>query len=187
MSNKKNLLLATSFVLVTVVVFWVVKINTLPAPTDHLDAEKEIYSLLLVDLLSDKGIPLLEYTTLGLIGEHYIFQDSFVKLHEESAYLRQDTFVDFWEINKQSYSIREYLPSRIAAQMIEPHEWWVTLSRIGFNSRLTQALVIKERHMGCDNNGVCCYGEGSILFLRKVSGNWIVVDEFIDWMGECDI
>ena len=179
------MLFITIVVLATILAVWNLRTTSLPSSSDQVEAEKEIYSLLLTGLYTADGVPLAEYTTLGNLGYNDTSQEAFSRWDNQNPDLKQETFSNFLELNQQPYSIREYLPREISDQIIEQQGWWVSLSRIGFNSQLTQALVVRDRNMGCDSKGVCCYGEGSILFLQKKDNRWIIEDELTTWIGEC--
>lgn len=171
---------------VAVVAIWVLRVTSLPDPSERLEAEKEIYSLLLDESLSDDGIPLADFTTLGDLGYYGISQDDFIKWQKKNPNLKQETFTNFVELNQQTYPIRDFLPGEISGQMIGQQGWWVSVSRIGFDRRLTQALVVRQRNMGCDSNGDCCLDAGSIIYLQKKDSHWIIDKEFNEWLGECN-
>jgi len=185
MMSKRHLLLIAVLAFVTVVAIWVARVTSLPDPSERLEAEKEIYSLLLAELISNEGIPLAASTTLGDMGYYVISQDDFIKWQKENPSLEQETFTNFVELNQQIYPIREYLPVEISDQMIGQQGWWVSFSRIGFNPHLNQALVVKQINMGCDSNGDCCLDQGSVIYLQKKDGRWKIEEQFNEWLGEC--
>jgi len=61
---------------------------------------------------------------------------------------------------------------------------WIYFSRIGFDSYLTQALVVREEYFGCNSNGDCSYGRGSLLFLEKLNDKWVIKRELEWWLTE---
>src|SRR5437868_15110230 len=95
------------------VAIWNCHIVSLPSQSARLDAEKEIYTLLLTEFYSTDGIPLAEYTTVGFLGYEDISQDDFSEWDTTNSKLKKETFANFVELNQQSYSIREYLPTDI--------------------------------------------------------------------------
>ncbi len=171
---------------IVIVAIWNLSTTSLPNPSDRLESEKEIYSLLLAGIYSNGGIPLIEYTTLGYPTYSGFSEEDFSLWNNKNHNLKQETFANFVEINQQSYSIREYLPREISDQIKGQQDMLVSLSRIGFNSQLTQSLVVKKSGMGCDNKGDCCYSEGSVLFLQKIHDQWIIKDELMNWIEECN-
>jgi len=154
-------------------------------PTARLHAEQEIYSVLLADknIGGEEINPILDHTTLGE------FQESASKKNFQIAIvglpaLKREIFVDFQENNKESYPIKDFLPPTNNDPLINPDDneqiWWVSFSRIGLNSSLTQALVIAELYAACQN-GVCEYGTGNFILLHQVDGKWTIQEYLQIW------
>lgn len=149
-----------------------------PTSDALLQAEQEVFVILLKDLSFIEGdeYPILEHTTLGRVQE--------IAELEFNMFINSDTVSNFQENNKQNYSVKDYLPPTIDISLnpVESQEtyWWISFSRAGFNSSLTQALISYEDHLECTNEG-CPYGTGNLIFLQKVFGKWIIQDRYIYW------
>jgi hypothetical protein len=61
-------------------------------------------------------------------------------------------------------------------RMFPENYGYVTFSRIGFNSHLTEAFFYTE-HL-C---GLC--GDGKFVHMRKVEGKWVIVEELGTWIS----
>src|SRR5688572_22143701 len=163
-----------------------------PSPEARLQAEREIYSVLFASLVSPDELS--EINDFTLIDEYTSLGDSrgctpedwcYPFIVEDLPQLRQATLADFREKNNQSYPIKEYLPSTIDNSLLAVNEqkeyWWrLSFSRIGFNSSLTQALVLVGdcRGDGCfSSEGEFIYGRGFFSLLEKVNSKWIIQDE----------
>ncbi len=185
--NKKYLLIITTLTFATITAVWILRTPSLPTPSERLKAEKEIYSLLLVGPYFNEGIPIADFTTLGDLGYYGFSQEGFLDWDKKIPVLKRETFNNFVEINEQPYFIRDYLPMQTTSQLIEQQDWWVSLSRIGFDSQLNQALVVIERNMGCDNKGNCCVTLGSVVFLQNKFNQWAIIDDALSvWISECN-
>lgn len=156
-----------------------------PTPAARLEAEREIFAVLLADESYADGsvFPIAEYTTLGYFEEQNS-TGSFPFSFGGMSKLKRETVFSFREINKQSSPIGNYLPANIEVSPINISKnqttWWISFSRAGFNSSLTQALVLKEEHLDC-HDGNCSYGTGYLFFLQKLDNEWIVKDQFMYW------
>lgn len=154
-------------------------------PASRLKAEQEIYSLLLTDrrIGGEKANPISQYTTLGEF-EGITSERSIKLIVDGLPTLQQETLSDFHQNNKVTYLIKNVLPPTNRAPLINPKDgqqiWWVSFSRIGLNSRVTQALVLVEVHAAC-KNGVCEYGTGNIILLQKIMGKWVILKRLETW------
>ena len=106
--------------------------------------------------------------------------------------LQRKTLTDYLEKNEDSYPIKGFLPPTANVKLVNPANgeqlyWWVSFSRIGFNSSLTQALVLVEDCRGdlCfDGSGDFMYRQGYYVFLQKENGEWIIKDQLEAWLIE---
>ena len=99
--------------------------------------------------------------------------------------VKRATFVDYIEVNQQVYPIRDVLPTSLVESIKFQSEWNMSLSRIGFDPYLTQALVYREVHRGCESNGVCCFSQETLFFLKKADNRWMIDEKLLDGFGEC--
>jgi hypothetical protein len=186
MKTKKALLFLTLSIIFAVTIFLIWPHAPLPDATSRLDAERGIYAVLIRDFLNGEDIPNLpiaEYTTLGKYGGAGIDEDIFSRL-DDSDQVKQETLRDLEDKNKQFYLIKGYLPLSVAEGLIAPQTWRLSFSRIGFDPYLTQALVVREHYLGCDNEGNCPYGIGGLVLLKNILGKWVIQGEFGQWIAE---
>ena len=170
-----------------------------PSAEIHLQAEREIYSVLFASMVSPDELSKINDFTL--IDEYTSLGDSqgctpeswcYPFITEDLPQLKQATLEDFREKNNQSYLMKEYLPSTIDNSLLAINDqkeyWWrISFSRIGFNSSFTQALVLVGdcRGDGCfSDEGEFIYGRGYFSLLEKVNGKWIIQDEAFAWITE---
>jgi len=179
---------------------FVVLQNNQPTSAKLLKAEQEVYAALLLDQKNAYNDPtdtfqIIEYTNSGELrgntpgdsaGYHLEFEvNDFPDLH-------QKTWNDYQEKNKETYPIKEFLSPTENMILVNPANgkqlyWWVSFSRIGFNSSLTQAFVLVGdcRGKACyDSNGVFMYSQGFYELLEKENGKWIIKDQQDAWFIE---
>lgn len=181
MRRKKTLLSFAFLILLSIITLWIWLPRSLPDESARLEAEQEIYSLLLADI--DGELWIARHTSLGK------FDDATSGKNISSwvagpGTIKQETILDFEDNNRQSYPIKDYLPVEIIQRLINWKNWHISFSRIGFDPHLTQALVVRERYMSCSDAGDCPDGTGELLFLKKMFGKWIIWDELGQWMAE---
>ena len=95
----------------------------------------------------------------------------------ETAKVDRATALNFQENNRQSYLIQNYLPPAhnyilLSANDIQqrPDGGWVSLSRIGFNSNFTQALVLLSQNAKVKGSVDICNEFYEVL--QKANGTW---------------
>lgn len=151
----------------------------------RLEAEQEVLATLLADpsYSEVEVFPIAEHTTLGRFEESNSMEDfpsTFAGLHQ----VKRETLLDFRDSNKQPYPIQDYLPTSVETIATDAagdaQTWWISFSRAGFNSSLTEAVVLIEEHLDC-REGSCSYGTGNLVYLRKVDNKWMIQDQFMFW------
>jgi hypothetical protein len=183
MKTKKALLFSAVAIMIALAIFLIRSHRPLPDESARLEAEREIYALLISDFQGEEDIvnfPIAEYTTLGEYGGT---GNLFTRL-ADSGVVKQETVRDFEESNLESYPIREYLPIPIAEGLIRPQGWRLSFSRIGFDPYFTEALVVREHYLGCDADGNCHYGTGAVMLLKNILGTWVIQGDFGQWLME---
>lgn len=206
MPAKRVLVILVIIAIIGAGLFIVLQNKQPPTPAELLKAEQEVYTAL---LLYQKGTYSSEYVYGTVIDKHQLIEytnsgelqgntpmDS-AGYHgdfdiEKFPDLQQKTWTDYQEKNKVSYPIKEFLPSTADVVLVNPANgeqlyWWVSFSRIGFNSSLTQALVLVGDCRGelCYNDaGVFMYSQGFYVFLQKKYGKWIIKDRQDAWFIE---
>lgn len=199
MTPKRVLTLFVSLVIIGIGIFVLLQQNQ-PAPAEILQAEHEVYSLLLLDQknaysdVTDK-LQIVEYTNYGELrgntpldsaGIHGSFD------MDEFSNLQRTTWLDYQKKNQVAYPIKDYLPSPADVIFVNPSKgeqlyWWVSFSRIGFNSSLTQALVLVGdcRGTSCyDTTSISMYSMGNYVFLQKIDGKWNIQGRQEVWFIE---
>jgi hypothetical protein len=185
MTTKRAFLFLLFVVIIAVSIFAFFWFKPKITPISRLEAEQEIYSILLADksIGGEKINPILEHTTLGEFQES-TSEKSVKFIMDGLPVLKRETLVDFQENNKASYPIKDFLPLTNNDPLIHPNDnqqiWWVSFSRIGLNSSLDQALVIAELYAAC-KNGFCEYGTGNFILLHKESGRWYIQEQLEIW------
>jgi hypothetical protein len=204
MTAKRLLLFLTLSAVIGGSAFLLLRQKPAPEPSSaaRLEAEREVYAALLASLIYPDDASKIEeytlieeYTTIGetqddtctLKGSCYPFVD------DDLSELQQSTLTDFLKNNTQSYPLRDYLPSTIDNSLLtvdnQKTYWWrLSFSRIGFDSSLTQALVLVGdcRGDGCfSSDGEVTYrSRGTVLLFQKVNSIWIVQNEAQSWLTE---
>ncbi|HMR99916.1 MAG TPA: hypothetical protein PKK96_13775 [Anaerolineales bacterium] len=200
MTIKRILLLCLGITIVAAVLFLLWKLRE-PTPAELLQAEQEIYALLLeeqkyaysdlpdaiqvVELTnSDEFQPGVPSSGLGLFRES-------LELKYFSS-LEEGTLLDYQAKNAKPYPIKNYLSDSANIILVNPADgkqlnWWVSFSRIGFNSSMTQALVLEGdcRGEACyDNASVYIYSMGEYIVLNRIGGKWIIKERQSAWIVE---
>lgn len=162
-----------------------------PSPILRLEAEQEVFSVLfMLEVFPDKESQIEPYTSLG---------DSLFKPNEEADFVRngfpdlnEEIIVDFQQNNMQPFPINDYLPSRIDDAFLNPLKdpqtsRQISISRAGFNSQLTQALILVGDCYGdaCfSDTGKFMYSTGTYFFLQNYNGKWAIRDKLYAWIAE---
>jgi hypothetical protein len=156
----------------------------------RLEEEQAIYSIILSkeDLLGEKTEP----------GGFNTNEDRDY-VEERLPELKGETWNDYQEVNMQSYSIKNYLPvntpftilSRAEIEQIYKDGWEahrdkypnsyriMSVSRIGFDSGFSQALVLKVYSAPTEEGG---YSEATFLLFQKKNGVWTLIQELMAWI-----
>ena len=187
MMGKRVLLALGLVIIVGASIFALVQFQDKRTPVARLAEERKVYLVLLADEVVSDGIyPVVEFTTLGDLNE-CSSRDCTQLIYDGLSEIQQTTVVDFQRNNAESYSVKEYLISAPAfdVRLVNPVEngellWWMSFSRIGFNSSLDQALVIVEEYAAC-KNGICEYGTGNFVLLHKVKEEWTIQEYLEIW------
>ncbi len=183
MKTKWALLLSTVSAIIGIGVIATLLFKPSLTPVARLEAEHEIYSILLTDPRFSDGQTnlILEYTTLEEFQEN-TSENSVQFITEGLPTLKRETLVDFQEINKVAYPIKDFLPSLNNYLLVNPIDnqqiWWTSFSRIGLNSSATQALIIVKFFAACENGG-CEYGTGNFVLFKKVDDKW-TIEEYLE-------
>jgi hypothetical protein len=177
--------------------------NPPPSPTpvaNKIDLEEQaVYAFLLPEMYQNKGYVIMDTTTTNISGVEntdqtlaYILQN----LHDVS----NETEASFRSRNDQAYPFRSDMDlgtpytllsqsgrNRIFGQNQSGWEVFynrypqapgiTTLSRVGFNSTLDQALV----YIGTQSNWLA--GAGYYVLLKKADGVWSIDQQVMAWIS----
>ncbi len=199
MISKRVLILFAALVIIGIGIFVFLRQNQ-PSPAEILQAEHEVYSLLLLDQknaysdVTDK-LQIVEYTNYGELQGNIPLDSAGIHGSfdmDEFPNLQRTTWMDYQKKNKVSYPVKDYLPSPADVIFVDPSNgkqlyWWVSFSRIGFNSSLTQALVLVGdcRGASCyDSTSISMYSMGNYVFLQKTGGKWNIQGRQEVWFIE---
>jgi hypothetical protein len=199
MTAKRIFLLFTVLALISTGSFMILRTNE-PSAAELFKAEQEVYSFLLSEQRqaystnTDK-FQILEYTNSGEFQGGSVENSAGIHLNtgiEPFPDLKPQVWADFQEKNKISYPMKDYLPPTEDVILVnlansEQLYWWISFSRIGFNSSLNQALVLLGdcRGESCyDNTISSIYSQGFYIFLQKKSGEWTIQDRQYSWFIE---
>src|SRR5688572_14253548 len=200
MTIKRVLLLCLGLIMITAVFFLFQKVNA-PTAAELIQAEQEIYTLLLSaqkDAYSDvtDAIQVVEFTNSGELQFGGLDGGIFTEGPELGYFsgLEKRTLLDFQKKNSESHPIKNYLPDSATAILVNPAAgkqlyWWVSYSRIGFNPSMTQALVLVGdcRGTSCyDGTSDSMYSSGFYVFLEKESGEWVIKKRQDVWHSESE-
>jgi hypothetical protein len=187
----------TDFVLVPLlIVFGVVIylgylwVTSSQSPDSRLEEEQAIYSIILneEDLLGEKTEP-----------GGFDANDYHDYVEERLPELKEETWNDYQEVNTQSYFLKNYLPANMPFTILSGAEieqiyqdGWeahkdkypnsyriMSFSRVGFDSRFSQALVLKVSSAPTEEGG---YSEATFLLFQKKDGEWTLVQELMAWI-----
>jgi len=142
-------------------------------------------------------IQLVEFTNSG--EPQFGSLGSIEMLTEEMAFwyfsdLEEKILLDYQKKNTEAYPIKNYLPDSAPVLLVNPTDgnqlgWWVSYSRIGFNSSLTQALVLVGDCRGTScyySANVSMYSTGVYWLLEKKDEKWTIKDGQMDWRYESE-
>lgn len=160
------------------------------SPDSRLEEEQAIYSIILSkeDLLGEKTEP----------GGFNTNEDRDY-VEERLPELKAETWNDYQEVNMQSYSIKNYLPVNtpftilIGAEIEQIYQdGWeahkdkypnsyriMSVSRIGFDSEFSQALVLRVYSAPTEEGG---YSEATFLLFQKKNDVWTLIKELMAWI-----
>lgn len=170
-------------------------------PSARLKEEQEVYAV----LLADAPYRLEENTSLGWLTVDTENISNLLTLNincdlssrftnfctvvgfpdgtETEPKISRETAFDFRVNNQQSHLLRDYLPSshpHILANATDidnlpDHSGWFSVSRVGLNSSLTEALVLLNRVTKIEGHVDVCSQFFEIL--EKVDSKWVVQKE----------
>lgn len=196
MAIKRAFLLLTLLVIIGVSAFMFLRHKS-SDPAARLAAEREVYSRLLLEQKNAdiKVQQIVEYTNSGQLQGNIPIDSAGLSASfniGEFPDLQRETWIDFQEQNKVSYPIEDYLPSTVNMLLIDPANseqlyWWLSYSRVGFNSSLTQALVLVGdcRGESCyDSTSTSMYSQGYYVFLQKENEEWTIQGQQDSWFIE---
>jgi len=180
MTAKRIILVGIAVAIVSASIIVFARLRPNPSPITRLEAEREVLATLLADPAYSevKVFPIAQDTTLGRFEESISLED-FPSTFAGLPQVKRETLFDFQEINSQPYPIQDYLPTNVETTG-ESQTWWISFSRVGFDSSLTEALVLIEEHLDC-HEGNCSYGTGNLVFLQKIDNKWGIQDRFMYW------
>ena len=185
--KAKRILKTISLLLVTGVGFALLyfEVSFRINPNSRLEAEQQIYSVLI-----DEESVFEEHTSLGEID---LSEQIFQYLKEQAPRVEDDTLRDFQRQNNQVSALRDYFPERNDytflnnSQMEQFYSDWpsfsnrypkvdliISFSRIGFNSRFTQAIVLESRNAKIFDAPFEYAGNGVIYIFKRIGNKWIV-------------
>jgi len=201
MAIRRVLLLCLGLIIITVVTLLFKKFSK-PAADEVLQAEQEIYTLLLEKqryAYSDitDAVQVVEFTNSGELRFDSLSSGVGI-LTEELALryfpnLEERTLDDYHKKNVESHPIKNYFPDDANfILLVNPVDgkqlfWWVSYSRIGFNPSLTQALVLVG-----DCRGEACYNDtsdsmysvGYYVLFEKEGKEWVIEEQELVWHYE---
>lgn len=199
MTIRRILFLCLGLIALTIAIL-LSKTLSKPTADELLQAEREIYSLLLEGqryAYSDVTdvIQVVEFTNSGEL--QFGSLGGVEMLTEEKALgyfsdLERNTFLDYREKNTEAHPIKNYLPDSAPVLLVNPADswqldWWVSYSRIGFNPSLTQALLLVGdcRGEACyDDTSDSMYSIGYYVFFVKENSEWIIKQREAVWHYE---
>jgi hypothetical protein len=165
------------------------------SPRNRLKEEQKIYSMLI-----DEDVLLMEKTSLESGDWSSYIKNGLPKIEQE-------TLIDFQDKNRETYSLKDHLPKNLSVTFMTQTELqeiagddsgrifherypnasgYIWVSRIGFNSSFTQALVIKSGAYTFTSNSGLFYhwsGGGSYILLKKAGSRWRVIGELAAWVS----
>ena len=168
-------------------------------PTDDSEAEEyAVYSALIDERFDEILIVIKDYTAYDRIaGEDLSGRLQWV--YETMPAAQQETFDDFLAKNGQSYPLKNLFNIGSKVTLVSEEkvrgifqgefdwlEFYVrypfsqgimTLSRVGFNAEMDQALV----YIGNQSGGLS--GAGYYVLLTKEEGAWTIQDNIIVWIS----
>ena len=166
-------------------------ISRTPDMTSRLKAEQEIYSALFTEQAISAYV-FKDYTTLELFN----LSMSTVQGITHTP-IEHETWTDFQQINSQSYFLKDYFPIDTNCTFINNTEIEqlhrdseiffakypnasviISLSRVGFNYSLTQAMILIHR------DSIKFGGDGLIYIFKKIDNKWVEQDQIVVMIGD---
>lgn len=166
-----------------------------PAP-DASREEERVYATLIETLYPTDLLVIMEKTQSDVLE---LASDEIYQHVEESLlHLSADTFVDFKAHNESSYPLKTsmilgsryiLLSEKDKQELFQINQsGWdvfynrypdapgiITLSRVGFNAQMDQALV----YLGIQSHWLA--GSGSFFLLNNIGGEWIIDQQVMTW------
>jgi hypothetical protein len=178
-----------------------VKPTSIPlVSTQQMDQEEQaVYSAVLLKIYSASNYVIMDFTTTGLNGTQEMsatLDRVLLNMHDVAP----ETATDFRARNDTAYPLRPDMEIGAGYVLLNQHDrsqlfnqnqdgWQLfyekypdapgitTLSRVGFNNTLDQALV----YAGMQSQWLA--GAGYYLLLNKVNGAWIVEQQVMTWIS----
>ena len=166
---------------------------------DALELEEyAVYSTIIGERFHAPVIVIVDHTSSGrFFGEELSTQLN--HMHEKMPTAEKETFLYFRAKNEQSHSLNDSFDCNAIIKLLSEEkvreifrgtfgwsEFYVrypfsqgimTLSRVGFNSEMNQALVYYGNSKGSLS------GAGYYLLLTRINGVWVVQDEILVWIS----
>jgi hypothetical protein len=177
--------------------------TTTPNPTvtptpDAVREEERVYAALIESQFPAEMLVIMDQTQTDVID--LASEETYQRVEETMQNLSPETLVDFKSSNDRSYPLRASMvlgvPYLLFSQkdkqdlfQINQSGWDVfynrhpeapgimTLSRVGFNDKMDQALV----YLGIRSDWLA--GSGNFYLLNKVDGNWVIDQQVMSWIS----
>jgi len=171
-----------------------------PSAVD-IDAEEQaVYAALIQAMYPAELYVIMEYTATDVIGLSEDIDSTLAQVSENMNGLSQEVIKNFKTRNDRSYPLRddmllgfEYVllsqEERNELFAINQNGWEmfynrypdspgiITLSRVGFNARLDEALV----YIGNQSHWMA--GAGYYVLLKKENGLWVIKQQVLVWIS----
>jgi hypothetical protein len=171
---------------------------TLTITPDPLAEEDRVYAALIDSLYPNGMLVIMDQTQTDVIG---LASAETYKLIEGSlAHLSAETLADFKARNESSHPLRANMQLGVTYLLFTQKDrqelfrvnqsgWDVfynrypdapgimTLSQVGFNSKMDQALV----YLGIQSHWLA--GSGNFFLFKKVNGFWVIDQQVMTWIS----
>jgi hypothetical protein len=165
-----------------------------PPQASRIQVEQEIYSVLLNSPYIRGSNVWGEHTSLGDVD---LSPDTIQYIKNLSPSIMDSTLNDFQKSNRQSHFLKGYLPANNDYLFLSDAEvellfsdWeafsnehpdvvgFISLSKIGFDSSYTQALVLRSSYNKLFDAPFEYGGHGLLFLFRKIGVYWVEQDVF---------
>lgn len=176
----------------------VTPVPTISPTPDAVREEERVYAALIETLYPADMLVIMDQTQTDVLD--LASSETYQRVEESLQHLSVETLTDFKARNDSSYPLRASMALGVRYLLFSQKDkqelfqvnqsgWDVfynrypgapgimTLSRVGFNKQMDQALV----YLGVQSHWLA--GSGNFFLLNKVNGSWVIDEQVMTWVS----